>query len=60
VIAQIVASFPKIREPIAQLLEEIDVRKARTDKPEDMFKDQGKFPDIAKARAVSAECISSL
>lgn len=50
---RIVSSLPVLREPVATLLDDIDVRKARTDKPEDMFKDPTKFPDIQEAKEVS-------
>jgi len=49
----IASSFPKIREPVVTLMSGIDIRKAKADKPEDMFTDQTEYPDITAARAVS-------
>lgn len=51
-LARIAQSFPKIKEPVSRLLSEIDIRKARTDKPEDMFKIVATYPKIAQARQV--------
>jgi hypothetical protein len=52
-LARIALSFPKIREQVVTLLSGIDIRKAKADKPEDMFTNQNEYPDIAAARAVS-------
>lgn len=52
-LARIVRSFPKVKEPITRLLSDIDIRSARTDKPEDMFKNADLYPRIAQARKVS-------
>ena len=51
-LARIAQSFPKIKESVSRLLSEIDIRKARTDKPEDMFKNVDTYPKIAQARQV--------
>ena len=53
-LSRIASSFPKIREPVVTLLSGIDIRKAKADKPEDMFTNQNKYSDITAARAVSS------
>jgi DNA mismatch repair protein MSH3 len=58
-LTHIASSFPKIRAPVARLLSGIDIRKAKADKPEDMFTNQDDYPDITTARAVGSLRIGS-
>jgi DNA mismatch repair protein MSH3 len=55
---EIAFALPRVHAPIEALLSIIDVRKASLEEKENLWRDDGKFPNISAAQRVRPSCIS--
>jgi DNA mismatch repair protein MSH3 len=53
ILNNIIASLPKLREPLQQVIDAVSLKKAAEGNKVEMWSDQERYPDIADADTVS-------
>ncbi|GAA6029240.1 hypothetical protein JCM8097_003582 [Rhodosporidiobolus ruineniae] len=57
---RIVRELPRIKRPVKELLEQIEVKSARDNKKETLFTDEAKYPDLLACKAELADCEAAM